>query len=136
MVAEASQIALFSGIDEFAFVERHEIEVLDALVVIIHHSTPKVILVDYFADVFEDKFVRAQVTLGTKAVAFLIRLNDGDIGILSLLEALVATLIATSAIANTFHLRGTVNAVRIFPAGSISAIFGVCENIISILQAV
>ena len=58
-------------------------------------------------------------------MTLLLGLDHSYLGVLSLLEALVLTIVAAPAISDTLHLSRAVDAVGILPAGSIAAGDGV-----------
>lgn len=63
MIAEATQIPFLGSINELVLRERHEIEVLDALIVVLDRASTKVCFIDDFSDVFEDEVMGFQVSI-------------------------------------------------------------------------
>jgi hypothetical protein len=63
MIAEPTEITLLSRIYEFTFRERHEIEMLDALFIVLDGSASEGRLVDDFSDVLENEIIWLQVRL-------------------------------------------------------------------------
>lgn len=113
MVAETAEVTLLGSIDKFAFTQRHEVEVLDAFLVISDHPTPEGGLSDDFANVLEYEVMRLEVDVRTQAKAFLFSLDDRYIGVETSAEALILTFGAAVAIIAAFHLRGAVDAVGV-----------------------
>ena len=106
VVAESPKVALFGSIDKLALAQGHEIEMLDALVIILNCSASECWLIDYFSDVLEDKIIWLQVSIYTEAVAFFLSLDHRDVGVLFALEALILAADATIAVAiDTFQFR-------------------------------
>jgi hypothetical protein len=58
VVAKATEIASLRGIDKLAFRQRHEVEMLDALLVILLHSSSKDVFAYHLTDVFENEIIR------------------------------------------------------------------------------
>jgi len=126
VVAEAAEVALFGGVDKLALGQRHKVEVLDALVVVLQHAAAECLLVDDLANVLEDELAGGHVAVGAQAEALFVRLDDGDVGVLLALEALVLALAAARAVADTLHLGGAVDAVRVVATGLVDVEDGVC----------
>ena len=116
MVAEPAEVALFRCIDKLTLGEGHEIEVFDAFLIILVHAPPESRLRDDFTNVFEDEIIRLEIIVSTQAEAFLVSLDDRDIGVDFSLEALVLAPISAAAIPGALHLGGPIDAVRVFTA--------------------
>ena len=126
MVAEAAKVAFASRVDELTFAQRHEVEVLDALVVVLQHALAELVLINDFANILEDELVRRKIFVCTDAVTFLLRLDYGDVGVLAELETLVLALVAAPAVAQALHFGRTVDTVRILIASKIQARSIIC----------
>ena len=61
MITEPSKITFFSGINEFIFREGHEIEVLDALIVVLNGPATELSFVDDLTNIFENEFMRIDI---------------------------------------------------------------------------
>lgn len=123
VIAEAAEIALLGRIDELVLREGHEVEMLDAFLVILYRALPKGRLVDDLADVLEDKVVGFQVNIGPEPEALFFGLNDRDVGVLPLLKSLVlAPGTAVAFPAHALHLGRAIDAVGIFATRMILAI--------------
>ena len=127
VVAETSKIAFSGRINEFTFAEGHEIEMDNALFVILDHAATELGLIDDFADVFKDEVSRAKITVCSETIAFLFGFDDGDIGILSLLEALVLAVRAAAAISDTLHFSGSIDAIGVFATCNIFSASRICD---------
>ena len=57
VVAEPTKVAAFGGIDELASTERHEVEVLNAFIIVGDHSFAEGVFGNDLAYVLEDEFV-------------------------------------------------------------------------------
>lgn len=117
MVAEATQVTLSGGIDEFTFAEGHEIEMLDSLFVILNHPPAELILVDDLANVLINEFMWSQVDVGAQAKAFFLGADDCHIGVFLSLEPRVLAVVTASTVPGAFHFGGTIDAIRIVPTG-------------------
>lgn len=126
MIAEASKVATLGRVDEFALTKGHEIEMLDAFIVIGNHALAECGLGDGLADVLEDEVVWAELGVGTEAIAFVFGLDDRDIGVATLEKSLVLTGLATTTIVGAFHFTSTIDAVGIISACMIDVFDGVC----------
>jgi len=69
MITESTEIASLCSVDEFTHIEGHEVEMLDALLVILVHSPAEGIFTNNFADMFENKIVGSQIRIGSEAIA-------------------------------------------------------------------
>lgn len=125
MIAEAAEVSLFSRVDKFALGERHEIEMLDPIFVIFDHALAEGLLGDDLANILEDEIIWLEVGIGAKAITFLLRLDDRDVGVELLLEALILAASSTPAISGAFHLGGTIDTIRIFTTGMVNLCLGV-----------
>lgn len=121
VIAKPGEVALLGRVDELTLVERHEVEMLDALFVVLPHATSELRLVDHLSDVLEDELVRPQVGLSAKPVALLLGLYDGNFCVLLSLKPLILALCSAAAISNAFYLGRTVDAIRVLPARVIPA---------------
>lgn len=61
MIAESTEVSFFGRVDKFAFVEGHEVEVLDAFLVILVHAASKSGFRDDFADIFKNEYIGVQI---------------------------------------------------------------------------
>lgn len=111
VVAETAEVPPLGRIDELVFAERHEIEMFDTLFIVLSHAASKWTLGNDFAQVLEDELLRSQGGLSPKAIAFLFRLDNGDICIFSSLESLILTIWTTAAVAYAFDFGCAVDAV-------------------------
>jgi hypothetical protein len=116
VVTESTKVSFFGRIDKLTFGEGHEVEVLDAFLIILVHAPPESRLRDDFANVFEDEIIRLEILVSTKTEAFLVSLDDRNVGVDLSLEALVLTAVSAAAIPGALHLGGPVDAIRIFAA--------------------
>jgi hypothetical protein len=92
----------------------------DALIVVFEHAAAERGLVDDLANVLVDKIIGLQVLIRPQAEALLLRLDDGNFGILLALEPLILAALPAVAIAiYALNLCRSVDAVRILPAGMI-----------------
>lgn len=126
MVAETAEIALFRSVDELAFVEGHEVEVLDALLIVLPHSPGEGILTNDLSDVLENEVIWFEVRVSPQAIALFLCLEDGDSGVLLVLEALVLALGSALAIVDTLDFRGTVDAIRVLTASMVGFCSSIC----------
>lgn len=126
VVAEAAEIALFGSINKLALGERHEVEVLDALLVILHHASPEGLFFNHLTNILENEITRLQVHVGSESKAFLVGFDDGNVGILPLLKTLILALTATATVANALHFGSTIDAIRVIAAGIVDPFLGVC----------
>jgi hypothetical protein len=125
MVTKSAKVTFLCCIDKFAFTEGHKVKVLDALVIVGQHASSELRFVDDFTDILKYEVARSQISICAKAMTFLFRLDDGDVGILASLKALVLARRAANAIPDTLHLSGSIDAIRIFTTGMI----GLCRDI-------
>jgi len=125
MVAKTAEVTLFCRVDELTLGEGHEIEVLDAFLIILVHAPPESRLRDDFANVFEDEIIWLEMIVSTQAEAFLVSLDDRNVGVDLLLEALVLAPVSAAAIPRALHLGGPVDAIRVFAA----CMIGLCLRI-------
>lgn len=63
MVAKATQITLFSSINELILREGHKVKMLDPFIVILDGPPTKVGFIDDFPNILEDEIVRLQVSI-------------------------------------------------------------------------
>ena len=63
MVAKSTQVALLRRINKFAFAKRHEVEMLNALVIVGQHAPSKLRLIDDLSDVLEDEVAGSKVVV-------------------------------------------------------------------------
>jgi len=63
MIAEATQIAFLSGINELILRKGHEVEVLNPLIVVLDGAPTEIGFVDDFPNVFENEVMRSQVSI-------------------------------------------------------------------------
>jgi hypothetical protein len=97
--------------------------VLDALLVVLHHSVAEGGLVDDLAEVLEDEVIGLQVSICPQAESLLLGLDDRDVGVLLALEPLVLAALPAVAIAiDTLDFGRPVDAVRVFTAGVVLAV--------------
>lgn len=96
MVAKATEASLLCSVDEFILPQRHEVEMLNAFLVVLHHATAKGRLVDHLSHILVDELVLVEVRVRAQAVALLLRLDNGYIGVEFPLEALVLAEIAAA----------------------------------------
>ncbi len=117
VVAKPAQVALFGCVDKLALGQRHKVEVLDALLVVLDHPIPKRGLVNHLAKVLEHKVIGLQVGIRSQAEALLLGLDDRDLAILFALEPLVlATFPAVAIAIDTLDFCRAVDAVRVLAA--------------------
>ena len=119
MITEPTQIASFRSVDKFALVERHEVEVLDPFLVILLHAPPEDIFANNLANIFKYKVIRSQIGVSAESVAFLDGFDDGDVGVLLLLETLILAASPAPAIPDTLHFGRTVDTVGVLATGLI-----------------
>ena len=111
MVTESAKITLFRSIDEFAFCQRHEVEVLDALLIISDHPLSESRLVNDLPYILKDEIARLKIRVCPQAKPLFISFDDRDVGVLFSLKTLVLAITATIAfLIHTFHLGGAVDA--------------------------
>lgn len=65
MIAKSTEVASFGSVDELASTEGHEVEMLDAFVIVGNHALAECILGDDLSDVLEDEVVGFEVGVGT-----------------------------------------------------------------------
>jgi hypothetical protein len=94
--------------------------VLDSLLIISNHPTTKRSFGDDFADVFEDEVVRLKVDIRAESKAFLLGLNDRNIGVESASEALILAFRTAIAVRTALHLCGAVDAVGVLVTGIVA----------------
>ena len=111
VVAESPEVTLLSRVYELVLAQGHEIEMPDALFIIVKHTFPELYFVDDLANVLVNEVVRSQIPVRAQTVPFLVGLEDRDIGILFELEALILTCATASTVPNAFHFGRTVDAV-------------------------
>lgn len=116
VIAESTEIALLGGVDKFSLAQGHEIKVLDAFLVVHVHSAAKGLLGDDLANILKDEISRLEVGVGPQAVAFLVGLDDRHIGIEVSSKALVLTFCSAGTVVLAFHLRGTIDTIRVLAA--------------------
>ena len=119
MIAKSAEISFFGGIDKLPFAKRHEVKMLDSFLIVVEHALPELCLVNDFADVLENEFVRRQVDIHTQTVTFLIGLYDGNIGVPSSLKSLILTVRAASTVAEALDFSGTVDAIGVFATSNV-----------------
>jgi len=61
MIAEPTEIASLCSVDKFTLIEGHEVEMLDALLVILVHPPAEGILTNDLTEIFENKVVCSQI---------------------------------------------------------------------------
>jgi len=83
------------------------------------HSSTEGVFSNDFANVFENKVVGTQISIGAKAKTFFLCLKNRDCGILLVLKAFVLTFGPAFTIADAFNLCGSVDAIRFFTTGFI-----------------
>lgn len=127
MITEATQVSLLGGVNKLPFGQRHEVKMLDALLIVLHHTAAESAFIDYFANILEDEFAGHQVLVRTEAESFLVGLDDCDVGILLSQETLVLTFSAATAIPHTFHFGCAIDAVRILTARIVDFGDGICD---------
>lgn len=113
MIAEPAQITFLGRVDEHIFLQGHEVEVLDALIVVLVSASLKGSHVDHITDVLIDESVGLDIRIGTKTVSFFLRFDDRHRCVLMVLEALILAVGATAAISHTFDAGEPVHTVRI-----------------------
>ena len=128
MVAESAQVPFLCGIYELSPTERHEVEVFDALIMILRHSLVKCSFTNDFSNVFENELISPQARIRAKSKALLFRLNDRDIGKKLALESLVLTCLTASAVARALHFDSAVGTIRILAAGMVDMFDRIWEN--------
>jgi hypothetical protein len=111
MVAESAKVSSFSRIDELTLGKGHEVEVLDAFLVILVHAPPESGLRDDFANVFENEIIRLEVLVSSQTEAFLVGFDDRNVGVDLSLETLILASVSAAAIPRALHLGGPVDAV-------------------------
>jgi hypothetical protein len=111
VVAKATEITSLRSIDKLALRQRHEVEMLDALFVVLLHSSSKDVFADHFTNIFENEIVRPEISVGTKPESLLLRFDDRNVSILFALETPILTTSTARTVANTLHLGGTIDAV-------------------------
>jgi hypothetical protein len=114
VVAETTQVAPLRRIDKFSSAEGHEIEVFDPFFIVLSRASPKLGLVDDFADILENELVRSQISLGTETEPFLFCLDDRDICILSALKSLILAFSAAAAVTHALDFGSAIDTIRIF----------------------
>ena len=119
MIAKPTEIPLFGCIDKFTFAQRHEVKVLDTLIIILDHTFSECAFGNGLANVFEDEIMRPQIDIGAQTVTFLFSLDDRDIGVLASKKSLVLACRPTTTVIRTFHLTCSVDTVGIVAAGEI-----------------
>lgn len=111
VVDETSHASLFCCIEVFVLLEHHEVEVRDALVVITSHALVEIVWLDDFTNVLVHERLCWDGSCCSQTEAFLLRLDDFDVGILFALEALILTEFRTPAVfAYAFYLCETIDA--------------------------
>ncbi len=63
VVAKPTEIAFLGGINKFILSQGHEIEVLDAFLVISDHTLSESRFVDDLSDIFEDEITRVEICI-------------------------------------------------------------------------
>ena len=63
MIAEATQVTFLRGIDEFTLRERHKVEMLDPLLVVLDHTFPKYRLPNNLPNVLVDEIVSFKISV-------------------------------------------------------------------------
>lgn len=94
---------------------------LNPFFIVLAHASPKISFIDHLTDVLENKLVRSQVGLGTKAKPLLVGFDDGDISVLPSLKSLILAFGATAAIIYTFNLGRAIDTIRVFTTRMILA---------------
>jgi hypothetical protein len=123
VITEPAEVPFPCRINKLGFIEGHEIEMLDALLVILNGSPTERWLVDNFANILENEVVSTQINIGSQSVALFLSFDYGYVGVLFALEALILTSPATRAISvDAFQFSRTINTIRIFSACLILAI--------------
>lgn len=75
MVAKSSEVSTFGCIDKFSFGEGHEVEVLDAFLIVVLHATAEGLLGNDLTDILEYKIIWFEVDIGAKAVSLFLGLD-------------------------------------------------------------
>lgn len=102
---------------------------LDAFFIVLVHPPPKRGLGDDLADVLENEIISIQIFVHAESIAFLVCLDDGHVGVLLVLEALILAVSSAPAITGALHFCGTVDAVRILSTGIVDCRCGIyAEN--------
>lgn len=112
VVAKSPQTALFRRIDEFSCLQTHKVEMLDASLSINVDALSEPRLINDFADILVDEKVFREKNVRSESESLFVGFYDGNIGILSPLEAHILTIrTATTIVWSTFHSGHTVYAV-------------------------
>jgi hypothetical protein len=125
VVAESAKVSPFGRIDKLTLGKGHEVEVLDAFLIILMHAPPESRLRDDFTNIFEDEIIRLEILVSTQTEAFLVSLDDRNIGVDLSLKTLVLASVSAAAIPGALHLGGPVDAIRVFATGMV----GLCLRI-------
>lgn len=117
VINESGDASFFRCVEILVLLEHHEVEMRDALIVIAPHPFVEIFWIDDLSDVFVHKRLCRDGLCCSKTIALFIGLDNLNISVLSLLEALVLAMICTSTIfAETLDLREAIDAASFIGA--------------------
>lgn len=65
VIAESTQISFLSSVNKFVLREGHEIEMLDALIVVLDGASTKIGFIDNLSNILKNEFMRSQISIGS-----------------------------------------------------------------------
>lgn len=128
MITKPTKVPFLSSVNEFILGKGHEIEVLDALIVVLNCAAAELNLINHFTNVFVNEVMGVDVGISSQTVAFLFSLEYCDWGICTSLEALVLASGPAAAVTHALNLGSAIDTVRVFSAGCIGLRRAICSG--------
>ena len=128
MITKPTKIPFLRGVNELVLGKGHEIEVLDALIVVLDSAAAELNLINHFTNVFVNEVMGIDIRISSQTVAFLFSLEYCNLGICPPLEALVLASGPAAAVTHALNLRGAIDTVRVFAAGCIGLRGAICSG--------
>jgi hypothetical protein len=114
VIAKTSEVTAFGRINEFTRAQGHEVEVLDAILIILPHALPKLLFRHDLPNIFVYQIAFIEICFRAQPEPLLLGFDDRHRSKLALLETLVLTIGAAAAVARTFDLGSAVDTIGVF----------------------
>ena len=128
MITKPTKVSFLRCVDKFVLGKGHEIEVLDALIIVLDSASAELNLINHFTNVFINEVMGVDVGISSQTVAFLFSLEYCNLGICPPLEALVLASGPAAAVTHALNLGGAIDTVRVFAAGCIGLRRNICSG--------